>query len=312
VVSFILPRPFLLVSFNYLYFRMWFRVSVLFVAAALGGAALFASGTFAIAPQEPREALLRVVFFDVGQGDAIFIETPEGVQVLIDGARGSEILRALGEEMGFFDRSIDMVLATHPDQDHIGGLPDVLERYEVDMIVMTEKRHTTKTAEAFWDAAHQETEHIVYARSGMQFDLGAGVVLEILFPESDPSALESNASSIVARLTYGHTSFLFTGDAPKYVEEEIIRTDALDGFNDLRTDVLKVGHHGSRTSTSDAFVAWTAPTYGVISAGKDNRYGHPHEEVMRVLEEYHVLPLNTAELGTVTFISNGLHVELVI
>lgn len=244
---------------------------------------------------------LSVTFLDIGQGDALFIESPTGVQVLIDGGPDTGILRQLSKEMGFFDRSIDIVLATHADKDHIGGLPDVLERYEVMEIVMTENKGESIAAEAFFDHADTEGARITYARRGMQYDLGYGAILTILFPDRDPTFLESNTGSIVARLTYGETEFLFTGDSPKAIEEYLV---SLDGSK-LQSDILKVGHHGSRTSSSEVFLNAVHPEYAIISTGKDNQYGHPHKEVMDLLHKAGAQIENTADLGTITFVSNG-------
>ncbi len=244
---------------------------------------------------------LSVTFLDIGQGDAIFIESPTGVQVLIDGGQNGAVLRHLAEEMGFFDRSIDIVLATHPDKDHVGGIPDVLDRYDVSEVVMTENEGTSAAAELFQDRVDAEGARVTYARRGMQYNLGGGALLSILFPDRDPSKLESNASSIVARLVYGNTEFLFTGDSPKAIEEYLV---TLDGSG-LQSDVLKVGHHGSRTSSSASFLEAVQPTYAVISAGKDNQYGHPHKEVLDALSGVGAQTENTAERGSITFISDG-------
>lgn len=267
-----------------------------------------AVGVYVVPAAEGRgdDNILSVTFLDIGQGDAIFIESPTGVQLLIDGGPpDGGVLRRLSEEMGFFDRSIDMVLATHPDKDHIGGLPDVLDRYDVSEILMTENKSTTSTDRAFVDAAEKEVQQegarIIYARRGMQFDLGGGVILTVLFPDHDPTYLESNTSSIVARLTYGESEFFFTGDSPKAIEEYLV---TLDGKG-LQSDVLKAGHHGSHTSSSEIFLNAVHPQYAVISAGKDNQYGHPHTDVMTALHDVGAKTENTAEVGSVTFVSNG-------
>lgn len=245
---------------------------------------------------------LLVTFFDIGQGDAIFIESPTGVQMLIDGGPDAGVLRRLSHVLGFFDRSIDIVLATHADKDHIGGLADVLERYEVAEIVMTENKGESAAAEAFFERAAAEHARITYARRGMQYDLGGGAVLTVLFPDRDPSLLESNTSSIVTRLVYGDSEFLFTGDSPKSIEEYLV---TLDGAG-LQSDVLKVGHHGSDTSTSDLFLAAVRPVHAVISAGKDNPYGHPHASVIEALRRANTETKNTAEAGSITFVTDGL------
>lgn len=245
---------------------------------------------------------LAIHFLDVGQGDATLIETPEGLQVLIDGGRDSGVLRALGSVMRVGDMTIDMVVATHPDSDHIGGLIDVLERYDVGVILMTENEGESSAAAAYAAAAATEGADIVMARRGQSFSLGASTTLEVLFPDTDPTDMESNTSSIVLQLEHGHTRVMLTGDSPKNIEEYLVLTYG----EHLKSDILKVGHHGSRTSTSELFLAEVDPDYAVISAGTDNQYGHPHVEVTDLLFNYGVETFNTADAGTITFLSDGI------
>jgi len=293
---------------------IWVRGFVLGVLALIAlvvylpenGSAIFGQGAGVSLDGSPcEEEKLCVAYLDIGQGDATFIQSPTGVQVLIDGGPGSAVLQELGDVMGYFDRDIDVVIATHPDADHIGGLTDVLERYDVATIVRTENENDTTMWRAFEKATDAEGARIVYARRGQTIDLGAGAVLEILFPETDPIDMESNASSIVARLTYGDTSFIFTGDSPKRIEEYLVLAEG----EHLKSDVLKVGHHGSRTSTSEMFLAEVDPEYAIISAGKDNSYGHPHVEVTDMLFNYGVETKNTADEGSIYLISDGEAVE---
>lgn len=247
-------------------------------------------------------SILRVVFFDVGQGDSIFIESPAGTQVLIDGGPSSSVLRGLAHEMGFFDRTVDIIFATHPDADHIGGLVDVLERYEVATIVTTENTGKSSIAEAFNRNVAAEGADIVTARRGMNFDLGGGASMEVLFPDRDTEFFESNTASIIVRLVYGENEFMLTGDSPQAIEEYLASFDG----GALRSDVLKAGHHGSRTSTSGLFLDAVRPALAIISAGKDNRYGHPHPDVITELEERDIEIKNTAEIGSIVVESDGV------
>lgn len=249
---------------------------------------------------------LRVVFFDVGQGDAIFIESPNGTQVLIDGGPNNSVLRRLGEEMSFFDRTIDIIVATHPDSDHISGLIDVLERYRVNTIIVTENSGESNIAKVFDTKKEEEGAEIITARRGMSIDLGDGVVMEILFPDRDVRSFESNTASIVVRIVYGENEFLLTGDSPKAIEEYLADIDG----KKLQSDVLKVGHHGSRTSTSKLFLGMVQPAVAIISAGKDNRYGHPHSDVIELLMEHKIEIKNTAEIGSIVFESNGNEISI--
>lgn len=248
--------------------------------------------------------LLCVVFLDVGQGDAIFIQSPSGKQLLIDSGRDSSVLHQLGEVMSFSDRDLDYVLTTHPDADHIGGLAVVLERFDVGQVIRTENESETGVWETAVRKVGEEGAVVHFARRGQRYDLGNNVYLEILFPDIDASKLESNTASIVARLVYGDTAFMLTGDSPKSIEEYLVLVEG----DHLQSDVLKAGHHGSRTSTSELFLAEVDPDYAVISAGRDNSYGHPHLEVTDLLFNFGVETLSTAEVGNVVFWSDGVSV----
>ena len=256
---------------------------------------------------EERAGLLTVAFLDVGQGDAIFVQSPTGRQLLIDGGPDQSVLRELGRIMPFYDHTIDVMIATHPDKDHIAGLPAVLERYEVDFILEPGVRSNTSFDEAFARGSDEElgAEHI-YARRGQSIDLGGGAILTILFPDRSVSGLETNTASVVAKLTYGDTSFLFTGDSPQGIEDYLI---LLDGTM-LDVDVLKAGHHGSKTSTSEAFVGIASPLYAVISAGEENRYGHPHQEVLDIFKKFDVPIVGTYERGMIIFSSDGREIHM--
>lgn len=248
---------------------------------------------------------MRVAFLDVGQGDAIFIEAPNGTQVLIDGGPDRSVLRGLGKEMRFFDRSIDIVIMTHPDMDHIGGLPDVLERFDVGYVVTSGIAGDTGAYEAFIEDVRIEGAHTVVSQGQrIWLDREEGVCLDMLFPDRELSDVETNTGSIVAKLTYGETSFLLTGDAPQSIEDYMVMRYGTR----LDVDVLKLGHHGSRTSTSETFLAVTSPSYAVVSAGADNTYGHPHREVLDLLTEYKIAVVSTADEGTVAFTSDGIQV----
>lgn len=276
-----------------------------------------------VAFREDRRGVMTVVFLDVGQGDAIFIDSPSGRQVLVDGGPGRSVLRELSKVMPFYDRSIDVVVASHPDADHISGLNDVLSRYKVDIFLEPGVESET----ALFEELNSKIERLeastqsqgadrsvglkrFEARRGMTIDLGSGAEFQILFPDRDPSGMESNTASIVARLVYGESEFLLTGDSPKSIEEYLIFLSS-QGLNPgLKSDVLKAGHHGSKTSSSEAFVSAVSPQYAVISAGKDNRYGHPHEEVIKILQNSGVQILRTDKSGRITFKTDGKNLKL--
>lgn len=271
--------------------RLWIVLVLLFVSGILF-LSLFTSGA-------EHTDYLEVHYLDVGQGDATFIETPDDVQVLIDGGPNSAVLRELGKHMSIFDRSIDVLIATHPDSDHIGGLVDVLRRYKIKTIVLTNNGHSTPVTEALARAIENEGADVLYVNSELVLRLGSATALTILFPLSDATEMESNMSSIIAQLHYGKNSFLFTGDAPKSIEYFLVSQYGPA----LQSDVLKVGHHGSKTSTASEFVFVVEPAFAVISAGKNNRYGHPHQSVLDILGN--IPTVSTYDDGTITFLSDG-------
>lgn len=249
---------------------------------------------------------LTVTFLDVGQGDATLIESPNGTQVLIDGGKNRAVIRELSREMPLFDRSIDVVLATHPDADHIGGLVDVLKRYRIGLVVQSSVEDVEGSdAAAFARAVVDEGAEVVIAERGQVIDIGGGARLEILIPDRAVPGIEINTGSVIARLVYGSTAFLLTGDSPSAIEEYLVQ---LDG-EALESDVLKVGHHGSRTSSSLIFVGYVSPEYAVISRGCDNTYGHPHAEVLATFARLEIPTFDTCEEGSIVFVSDGVSVR---
>ncbi|MGB4076555.1 MAG: MBL fold metallo-hydrolase [Minisyncoccia bacterium] len=249
-----------------------------------------------------REPVLTVAFLDVGQGDAIFIESPTGLQMLIDGGRDRSVLRELGKRMSPFDRSLDLVVETHPDADHIGGLPEVFSRYRVTAFLSPGIENDTSQSEALDRAVlAEEGVEVRVARRGMRIELGEGAYADILFPDRDVSHVETNSGSVILRVVYGESEFVLTGDAPVAVENYVVSLDK----SGLQSEVLKAGHHGSRTSTGEALLAAVTPEIVVISAGKDNSYGHPHEEVLSRVRASGARLLKTMGEGTVVLVSDG-------
>lgn len=244
---------------------------------------------------------LKVSFLDVGQGDAIFIQTPSKVQILIDGGIDGRVLEELDRQTPFLDRTIDIVIATHPDLDHIGGLVDVLKKYDVDLFLKSGNIGTNDAWNSLEKIIQEKEIKTEIATRGDEYNFNDGVVLRILFPYANVSHTESNEASLVVQLVYNKQSFLFTADAP--VETEFILVGA-DG-DALRSNVLKLGHHGSDTSTAEYFLRTVSPQFAVISAGKNNRYGHPHTSVMNLLRTYELEILETSERGTIQFSTDG-------
>ena len=250
----------------------------------------------------PQSRVLTVSFLDVGQGDAIFIESPTGRQMLIDGGPDRSVLRELSKVMNPMDRSIDLVVETHPDADHVTGLAYVLDRYQVGAFMDPNRPADTEISQVVIDSALKEPGATrVIGRAGERVDLGGGVYADILSPHGDVSQLPTNNGSIVMRLVDGNTSFMLTGDLPSEIEDYLVAGRG----NTLKSDVLKAGHHGSKYSTDDAWLATVHPTLVVISAGKGNRYGHPNPETLARIEHEGAAIVSTIDEGTITLTSDG-------
>jgi len=253
----------------------------------------------------PKLGTLKVAVMDIGQGDSIYIQSPTGVEVVIDGGPDSSVLRELPKQMAYGDRTIDAVIATHPDADHIGGLVDLLPRYTVLHFIEPGIVGTTATSKKLQEEVDTKNIPRTKAFRGMWLDLGSGARLDILFPDFDVSTLAENKANdgcIVARLTYKNTSALFTCDASTEVENHLV---AISSSTELASDLLKVGHHGSRYSSGADFLAAVKPQFAAISVGAHNRYGHPTEEALARLAAQHIKTYRTDEVGAIVFVSDG-------
>lgn len=222
---------------------------------------------------------LRIYFFDVGQGDGILIQK-NNLQILIDSGPSKAILQKLGETMPFWDKKIELIILTHPDYDHMAGLLFVLQRYKTDLVLETDIACETKTCQK-WQSFDLLRKT---AKTGQQIKLSPNWLINIL----------SVRESIVAKMLYQDKSFLFTGDAGFATEQELINNN----FN-LKSDVLKAAHHGSKNSTSQEFLAEVSPEIAIISVGKNNKYRHPAPETLERLKDIKVL--RTDLLGDIEF-----------
>lgn len=277
------------------------NLKYLFLLVLFGAAALVWYAVFA----ESRSGLT-VAFLDVGQGDAIFIQAENGNQILLDGGPNKAVLRQLSKIMPFYDRSIDMLISSHPHADHLAGLVEVLKRYKVDSAVESGTAVNTPEYQE-WEnlLADKKIPHF-YGRRGMKINLDKNLYLEILLPAVDAKNLDPHSGMLVAKLYYGKTSYLLMGDAEKSMENYFV---FLEGKN-LKTDIVKIGHHGSNKSTSESLLGFGGPQYAVISVGKDNSYGHPHKEALDILKRFGIPILRTDELGTIKIKSDGINIAL--
>jgi competence protein ComEC len=246
---------------------------------------------------------LEVDFLDVGQGDSILIKTPDHQRILIDGGPSNAVVNKLGENLPFFDKKIDLIILTHPHADHLDGLIEVLKRYEVKKILSTGVVHTTPDYLSWLEEIKKQNVPMEIAVAGQTLDFGGGVKMEIFYPKEDltgKSVENLNNTSIVAKLIFGQTSFLFTSDAEMEVEDQLT-----SGGVDLKADILKVGHHGSKNATSQNFLEKVQPKFAVISVGADNSFGHPNAMTLKRLENIGAEIFRTDEDGDIKIISDG-------
>lgn len=219
----------------------------------------------------------KVCFIDVGQGDSSLIITGDQA-ILIDGGRNADEQNVTDfiNEQGV--SSIDLIIATHPHEDHIGGLDAVIENFEVYQILMPDAPYNTQTYEDVITAADENNTEIIYPEGNEFFEFDSGLTLSLLMPSSDFESPSTNDDSIVCRVVIGDTSILYTGDMETPLEQEL-----MSQF--VQCDILKVGHHGSNSSSSEEFLDIVQPSIAIISCGFENSYGHPHAEIIERLTD---------------------------
>ncbi len=242
---------------------------------------------------------LKVHYFDVGQGDCEFIELPNGETILIDAGERDQGEKVVDKIKGLGYSTINYVIATHPHSDHIGGLIDVYNALNVESTYMPNCAHTTKTYDEFLTCVENEGCKVVETYSGVEMINKDDIYGYFVAPNSDSYEKINNYSACLM-LKYGENSFLFMGDAEQESEYEIP--------GDLTCDVIKVGHHGSRTSSSYNFVTRTHAKYAVIEVGKDNDYSHPHESTLNTWKENGTVVFRTDLNGDILFVSNGKNI----
>lgn len=250
---------------------------------------------------------LRVSFLDIGQGDAILIQTPSGKSMLIDGGPTAKVLTEFANEMSYFDHDIDVVIATHPDADHVTGLIPVLEQYDVHTILLSKAEGHTQAFEDVMKRIDDEHAAVYVAEVGDVIDFQDGVTAHILYPPQNyvPKKNDTNDASVSVVIRYGENTFLLTGDLPSNQESKLIT-----GGLSKHVTVYKAGHHGSKYSSGEQLLSYIRPEYAVISAGKDNRYGHPNPETIGRLEKYAKEIISTIDHGTISFVTDGRMMEV--
>ncbi|CUP22213.1 beta-lactamase domain-containing protein [Clostridium baratii] len=242
-----------------------------------------------------------VHYINVGQGDAELIQV-NGLNMLIDAGPGSNQKDLISYLDKLKIKKLDYVIATHPHEDHIGNMDDVINKYEIGKFYAPKVEHTTKAFEKMVTALKKKNLKINVIKEGTDsIDLGKNTKVSVFSPKANfNDKKDLNNYSPIMKIQYGDTSFLFTGDAEKLEENYV-----LDKGYDVKADVLKLGHHGSTTSTTEKFLKKVNPSIGVISCAPNNDYGHPHKETLKKLEKYKVKVYRTDKDGTITLCSNG-------
>nr|WP_031424845.1 ComEC/Rec2 family competence protein [Exiguobacterium sp. NG55] len=265
----------------------------------IGSAVLF-GGALLVSPygEASAAASIKVHYIDIGQGDAIYIKMPSGEDVIIDGGnkgKGDAIVAYLKKQKV---DDIEVLISTHPDADHIGGLDEILDAYRVENVYAPKVKHTTQAYKDFLQAVKREGKTIKTAQMGVSLPI-KGVSAKFVGPVKSYSNSDLNNWSAVLHVTYKKNTFLFTGDA-----EHVAEKDMMAKKQTLRADVLKVGHHGAKTSTSSTFLNVVKPKYAILSVGK-NSYGHPTSEVVTNLKRVKATTLRTDKNGTIIITGNG-------
>ena len=282
--------------------RMLFILTVtLAVCFALYIAFFADTSDTAQAPAASNEAAgteMSVMVIDVGQADSILIAFGSDDVMLIDAGEQKDAA-AIKEELD--ERGItqiDVLVATHPHADHIGGMKQIIDSYEVGSVYMPDMTSDSKTYRELKAAIKERGIPLTVAFAGETFNLGPAACT-IVSPDKNAD-IDANNESVMLMVDYMDTEFLFTGDAEKRAEEE-----AMEAGYFIDADVLKVGHHGSHTGTSEEFLKAVSPDFAVISCGKDNDYGHPHKETLMLLDKYGIDTLRTDISGDILFVSDG-------
>lgn len=248
----------------------------------------------------PLREALTVHVLDVGQGDSILITTPHQKVILIDGGPGAVIAERLSNTLSFFEGTIDLLLLTHPNQDHLEGFMEILKRYHVNAIMTPHYDSPSPLFQAFVEHARELKIPLYSTSTDRDLELEKGVFLDFIGPADSSASSEPNDLSLIAKLIYGNTSLLLTGDMGPEEEQQLLQSDV-----DLTTNILKSPHHGSQGSGSLAFLQQVSPSLAIISAGKNNRYQHPSLETILRYDEQDISWKSTKQEGTITMMSDG-------
>nr|WP_242873118.1 ComEC/Rec2 family competence protein [Clostridium magnum] len=242
--------------------------------------------------------VMKVNYIDVGQGDSILVQV-NGKNLLIDAGPNSSTDKLISYLNKQNIKKLDFVVATHPHEDHIGAMDTIINKYNIGEFYAPKKTTTTKTFESMVNALKSKNIKINAATAGVSLDLGKNVKCEMIAPNA-PNYEDLNNYSAVIKITYGNSKFLFMGDAESLSEKEILNKN-----HDISSDVLKLGHHGSSSSSSKAFLDKVSPKIAIISCGKNNDYGHPHKETSTEMKKRNIQVYRTDIDGSIVLISDG-------
>jgi len=288
------------------------RVKIIFLTSLILLTLVIVFYAFELSPKK----YLKISFLDVGQGDSILIQTPRGGKILIDGGRDKKVLSEIGKELSIFSKEIELVVATHDDADHVTGLIDVLQRFKVSVLLYSLPNSSSELSRQLLQIAKEKNVRIVHITKPMIIKSADGLIVKVLFPvknmdqENSSDIFDKNSevlgndASIVTQIIFGENKFLLTGDLPHTGEKYLINKYG----DSLKSNILKFGHHGSDSSSSPEFLSVVSPNIGIVSAGKDNTFGHPHRSVLELAEKFGITVLQTDMLGTINIYSNGINI----
>jgi len=242
---------------------------------------------------------LHLVFCDVGQGDAIFLTTPSGKQLLVDGGPNDQVLSCLSHHMLFWDRDLDLVALTHPQSDHLTGLISVLERFKVENLLTSGVENNTEQFKTWKNEIANPKIVKTIAQRGQKINLGDKVTAQVVWP-AEGTGDDLNKSSVVLKISLDDFCAYLTGDVDQEVEDGLVSLGGLE-----KCLVLKVAHHGSKTALSDSFISAVSPKIAVISVGEKNSFGHPTKEVLEELERKDARIFRTDKEREVEIVTDG-------
>lgn len=283
---------------------LWWKTETLKLTKWVLGLLILVAFLIWTAVAKAPDQYLHVWFLNIGQGDSTYVRIMNDFDLLIDGGPDSKVLSELGEVMPFYDHEINMIIITHPDADHITGLIEVLERYQVNKVLMTDVKNDTGRYEKLLQVISEKNTPVVHPIAGQNIKILEEVNLEIIWPKQlygDREIENLNDTSIVNKINYKNVSFLFTGDIEETGQKELMK----DANEKLKSDVLKVSHHGSYNASDLDFLKLVNPELAIISAGEGNSYGHPHFSTLEKLDNLGIKYLRTNKNGRVEVITDG-------